>query len=295
MEEEDSERLKRLVDDEYFDLKLYELILKDLKDKKQRRIIERLYEKEKKDYETLLSFLGDYKPRLNKIKLWLHFILYKLFGTTFAVKFTESNEDEVVESYEDLLRSEDEKEKRSTLRKLIRSTKRYEYMLRDWVKDEKLKYLSFVALGITDAVISLVGTQAGFLGATESSLYIALSTFIVGLATGVSMGAATYLQAKELKNGLNPLKAATNSFKTYLIVTTILVFPFLITRNPYLAFSAAFLLSLGIIALFSYYTAVVNNREFWAQFKESLFIVLLALAVGFLLGKAASIFVEDLA
>ena len=295
MEEEDSERLKKLVDDEYFDLKLYELILKDLKDKKQKRIIERLYEKEKKDYETLLSFLGDYRPRLNRLKLWVHFILYKIFGTTFAVKFTESNEEEVVEGYEDLLRSEEEKEKRSTLRKLIRSTKRYEYMLRDWVKDEKLKYLSFVALGITDAVISLVGTQAGFLGATESSLYIALSTFIVGLATGVSMGAATYLQAKELKNGLNPVKAALNSFKTYLIVTTVLVLPFLLTRNPYLAFGISFLLSLGIIALFSYYTAVVNDRDFWMQFKESVVIVLLALAAGFVLGKVASIVVEDLA
>ena len=293
--DEDSERLRKLVDDEYFDLKLYELILKDIKDKKEKRIVERLYEKERKDLETLLRFSEGYRPRLNPIKLYFYYLLYKIFGLTFVVKFAESNEGEVVEGYQDLLRKEGKRENRARLKQLIRSTKRYEYMLRSWIKDERLKYLSFIALGITDAIISLVGTQAGFLGATEDGTYVALSTFIVGLATGISMGAATYLQAKEMKNGVKPFKAALSSVKTYGVVTLLLMLPFLIIKNPYMAFILSFIASLLILALFTYYTSVVNDRNFWKQLKENLLITMFALFVGFVLGKGASLFLEDLA
>ncbi len=291
--EEDSKRIRKLVDDEYFDLKLYEMILKDLKDRKKRKIVEQLYEKEKRDLEALLSLSKGYKPRVSRAKLFLYYLLYKIFGLTFVVRFAESDEEKVLREYRNLLNEEDEREKRTLLKQLIRSTRRYEYMLRKRIKDERLKYLSFIALGITDGVISLIGTQAGFLGATENSLYVAISTLIVGIATSISMGAATYLQAKEMRNGVTPLKAALSSLQTYVVVTLMLVIPFLFISNPYTAFAISFLFSLFILAIFTYYTSVVNERDFLEQLKENLAVVLMALFLGFLLGKAVSIFVEN--
>ncbi len=290
VEEDSSEHLRKLINDEYFDWKLYELILKDTRDRRKREVVEKLYEKEKRDYTLLQSLLPDYKPRLNVLKLWLYFIIYKLFGITFVIKFAESNEQEIIRGYQRILAAEKNREVRSKLKRLLRSTKRYEYLLRDWIREDRLKYLGFVALGVTDAIVSLVGTQAGFLGATGSGFLVGISTIIVGLATTISMVAATYMQAKELKNGLSPLRAAASSGITYVIVTLLLAVPYFVILNALLAFGVSLFIALITLVFFTYYVSVIDDRNFKVQLRENLTVVALATILGYALGVGADYF-----
>ncbi|NPA86502.1 MAG: hypothetical protein GXO00_00645 [Candidatus Diapherotrites archaeon] len=289
--DEDSERIQRLVNDEFFDVKLYELVISHVKNEKERRILRRLLEKERKDLEALMKLHPHVKPRLNHLKLWFYFLLYRLFGYTFVIKLAESNEEEVLNEYRRLLQEEKDGEDKKLLRRLIRSTKRYEYMLRSWIKEERLKYLSFMALGVVDGIISLMGTQAGFLGATGESLKVGVYSLIVGVATAVSMAAATFLQAKEMQNGVNPWRAMVYGGSTYLSVTALLVLPYFLFSNPYVAFMVALILSMVVLAVFTFYSSVVHEKDFWKEFRENVAVVGIAALVGFAVGSLADRFI----
>lgn len=288
MDEDDSSKhLERLIDDEFFDQRVLEEILKGVKNRRKREVVELLYEKERRDYELLQSLAPGYKPKFNRLKLWLYILMYKLFGVNFVVKHMERGEKDIIRDYEILTMKERDRKKKSKLRRLIRSTKRYEYLLRDWIKEERLKYMGFVALGMTDSIVSIIGTEAGFLGATANPLLIGLSALIVGIATGVSMGAGVYLQVKEEENDVNPVRAALAAAFTYLVLSLLLTLPYFLLRNPYIGFGIALLLSFLALGFFTYYTAVVKGQDYYKKLGETLGVVLLASVLSYGLGYLA--------
>jgi VIT1/CCC1 family predicted Fe2+/Mn2+ transporter len=56
--------------------------------------------------------------------------------------------------------------------------------------------MSFIVLGLADAIIEITCVHVGFLGVTSSTLIAGVAGLVVGFAASISMASAAYLQAK---------------------------------------------------------------------------------------------------
>lgn len=272
--------------DELFDYVLLAGVYKREKDRKVRKVIKQLMEKEKRDFEFLASLNGG-KPKLPvtaRLRLWFSLLLYRVFGPSFVIKMVERNEGEILEGYRRLEEIMEDRKLKNRLRRLISSTKKYESTLRSLIKEDRLKYIAFTVLGITDGLVSLLGTQAGLVGAGVSAREIGLATLVVGIAASVSLGAASYLQARDMENAVEE-KAALTSSLSHFLVSVLLSAPFLLMPTPIAAFTISFFITILLTALLNYYVAVVKEKSFWKKFKESLVVILGALVVSYSLGN----------
>jgi len=74
---------------------------------------------------------------------------------------------------------------------------RHEHALIAQLKEKRIDYIGFIVLGLADAIVEITGVHAGFLGVTGSTLIAGVAGVIVGFSAAISMGSASYLQAKQ--------------------------------------------------------------------------------------------------
>ena len=152
--------------------------------------------------------------------------------------------------------------------------------------EERLKYVSSIVLGLNDALVELTGSLAGFTLALANSSLIAMTGLIVGIAAAMSMAASEYLSVKSGDSTKTPFKSSIYTGIAYIFTVLLLILPFLLLDNVFIALGLTFTTVVVIILFFTYYISVVNEVSFSKRFLEmaaiSIGVALLSFGIGYL-------------
>ncbi len=254
---------------------------------KNRALLEKMSSDEHAHYEFWRTLLpeGDrdaVRPDARQIALMP--IVRAVFGLTFAAKILESHEKNSIEEYERILPLIPEA-RRAELARIIEDERSHERSLLAEIKERRVSYLGFVALGLSDAIVEITGVHAGFLGVTGSTLIAGIAGVIVGFSAAISMGAAAYLQAKQ-DPAIQPIPSAFITGSTYLCSVIFLALPYFLIRTMIVAFAISSTVGLLLLAAFTFYGAVVFDRRFIREFGESASLMMGTAGATYLLGAA---------
>lgn len=245
-------------------------------------ILERISEQELKHAEIWSKYTG-YMPRCPMYKRILFSTLSMVFGITFVINLMEMNENKAQETYHSIVADASE----SLL--IYEQEQEHEKALIAMIDEERLRYISSMALGLNDALVELTGVLAGFTFALANNRLIAMAGLITGSAATLSMAASEYVSKKHDESEKYPLKAAVYTGIAYMLAVTVLVTPFLLLSNP----RSALLLCLGgvavVILVFTFFVSVVRRQPFWPAFLQMASICFGVTLISFFIGWAARI------
>ncbi|MCS7234250.1 MAG: VIT1/CCC1 transporter family protein [Synergistetes bacterium] len=259
---------------------LYERIAKSLKDE-NKKILENMALDERDHYERLKKYTGrDVFPQ--KYKLLKFFLLWKVFGLTFVIKLMEKGEERAREGYRKILSYIPE------INKIFHDEEKHEKELTNMIDEKRLKYVSSMILGVSDAIVELTGAVAGLTFAFQNSELVGAAGMITGIAASLSMSVSEYLSQKsELEEGKSPISAAVYTGFAYIIAVFFLVIPFFIFEKVFLALGLSLLNALLIIALFCFFVSVVKEEAFKRNFFEMALLSFSVAGVSFVIGALA--------
>jgi len=218
-----------------------------------------------------------------RLVIWWYLLLARAFGLVFAIKLMERGEGHAQANYEQLKRL-------PGVPKMIIDERHHEAALAALLRDERLEYAGSIVLGLNDALVELTGVLAGLTLALSNATVVALAGFITGFAASLSMAASGYLSSKEeadQNRAKSPAKAAVYTGVTYLLTVLLLIAPYLLFHDLYVALAVTLALAVAIIAAYTFYISVAKERRFWPRFLEMAAISLLVAALSFGVGWLA--------
>jgi VIT1/CCC1 family predicted Fe2+/Mn2+ transporter len=124
-----------------------------------------------------------------------------------------------------------------------------------------------MVLGLSDALVELAGSLAGFTFALQDTKLVALSGLIVGISATFSMASSEFLSAKS-EGRSDAFKSCTYTGIAYLLTVVALILPYILLSNAIVALAAMLLIIILIIAGFTYYTSVAMDLKFGTRFLE---------------------------
>jgi VIT1/CCC1 family predicted Fe2+/Mn2+ transporter len=270
-------------DDEHFDHLVYRELARRERNGPRRELLERLAEMERKHYEFWQSLVPSHKPKFYSLRFRVILLLRALLGLTFVTKLLERHESEVVRRYREVLERVDG-DVRERVEEFLRDEEEHERALLSQIDEPLLRYIGFIALGLSDSMIEVTGVHAGFLGVTASTIIAGVAGLIVGFAASISMGVAAYLKAKsELRS--KPVTSGMVTGTAYLLSTVLLALPYFTTHDMLLAFSGSVILAILLASFFSYYVAVINDSSFKREAVENVVLIMGTAAATFLFGE----------
>ena len=279
MDKEILNQQKNEITEHFIYLKLSQLS----KDEHNKKILQEISNDEFKHYTFWKSITKqDLKP--NKITIFKYVFLAKVFGLSFALKLMESGEESAQEFY-----SKYEK-KYPHVKNIKKDEEIHEKKLINLLKDERLNYAGSIVLGLNDALVEFTGTLAGLTFAFANSSIIAVTGIIMGIAASLSMAASGYLSSKEEENTeQNPIKAAIYTGIAYIITVILLVIPYFIFSNVYVSLAVMLLITVLIIASYTFYISVAKEIAFKRRFIEMAFISLGVALLSFIIGYSVKL------
>lgn len=289
------ETLYRVCRDEYEAHHLYRALARTpMLNQRLREMFERAANDELRHYRFWSRIVGDCRSRLSMVKVFLYRVLLLLFGVTITLKVVESMEVDASRIYGDIVRARPEL--KDYVNRIIEDEKSHEEQFISSLDEGRVRYLGSITLGISDALIELTGIYTGSLGAFENTVNAGLTGLLAGIAASISMGIASYSQAKHeaLKN---PRISALYTSVAYIVVVLLLALPYFILNSIATAFIAMMLLAMAIVAYMTFYTAVLHSKKFLREFAESVVLILgvslLLYILGSVLGRAIGIKTVD--
>lgn len=247
------------------------------KNTKTKEILLEIANQEKRHYEKWKAKTGkEVSPR--DFLIFVYTVFSKIFGLSFALRLMENGEDLAQKFYGAFENAPETLE-------IIKEEQHHEKELIALIDDARLKYVSSFVLGLNDALVELSGALAGFTLALQNTKLIAMVGLITGIAASFSMAASSYLAAKE-EEGKHAISAGLVTGGAYVITVAFLITPFLIIRNAFMALTVTLSVAISLIALFSFYVAVVKETPFSKKFFNmaliSLGVAVLNFGIGFL-------------
>ena len=271
------EKLKGYQKDEITEHYIYKNLASSVKDAHNSEILARMSREEKNHYNTWKKYTGiDIAP--NKAKIWGYSLMGRILGVTFSIKLMESRENQAIVSYRKLQPMIPEAES------IIREEEEHESNIIGLIDEKGLQYVGSIVLGLNDALVEFTGSLAGFTFALQDTRVIAMVGFIMGIAASLSMAASEYLSQKSEDTESNPFTAATYTGFTYIGTVVILILPYLLIPNPFMALVFTLGCALAIIVFFTFYTSVAKSLPFWKRFSEMAVLSLGIAAISFIIG-----------
>ncbi len=206
--------------------------------------------------------------------------LARLFGLSFALRLMERGEKNAGDFYAGL------KNKYAGIEKIEKEEIEHEQKLISMLNDQRLNYAGAVVLGLNDALVELTGTLAGLTFAFNNNIIVGTTGLIMGIAASLSMAASGYLssQEEEVNENIQPKTAALYTGLSYIFTVIILVLPYFVQDNPYVALISMLLLTVLIIAGYTYYISVAKSVSFKKRFIQmtaiSLGVALISYGIG---------------
>lgn len=262
---------------------IYEKIARFAKGEENKQTLSRLAREEKAHYDIWHEISGGTKkPR--HLRIFWYCLMARMLGFTFAVKLMERGEEGAQDEYALLMEEIPESAE------IRRQEQEHEEALLSMLDEERLQYVGSMVLGLNDALVELTGSLAGFTFAMQNTRLIALSGLIIGISATFSMASSEFLAARS-EGRTDALKSCSYTGIAYLITVVALIAPYLIfPSGQYLAALFCMLaVVVIIIAAFTYYTGVAQDRPFKSRFLEmaliSIGVAVLSFVVGILAKK----------
>ena len=257
---------------------IYKKIARFAKGDQNKKTLERLASEEAAHYDIWKSYTGvEMKPR--RAKILKYTLLARLLGFTFAVKLMERGEEVAQSTYELLAEEVPE----ST--QIRRQEEEHEKALLEMLDEELLHYVGSMVLGLSDALVELAGSLAGFTFAMQNTRLVALSGLIVGISATFSMASSEFLSAKS-EGRKDAFKSCAYTGVAYLLTVAALILPYLLVPQPLVALGIMIGIIVLIIAAFTYYTSVAQDLKFLPRFFEmagiSIGVAVISFGVGIL-------------
>ena len=276
--------IRKMQQNELTESVIYEKIASFAKGEENKQTLLRLAQEEKAHYLIWQKYTGqEMKPQLGKVLKYVG--IARTLGFTFAVKLMEKGEENAQEEYALLAK---EVEESAFIRQ---QEEEHENALLGMLDEERLQYVGSMVLGLNDALVELTGSLAGFAFALQNTRLIALSGLIVGISATFSMASSEFLAARS-EGRTDALKSCSYTGIAYLLTVIALIAPYLIFPSG--QYIPALLCMLGvviaIIAGFTYYTSVAQDRPFKNRFLEMALISVGVAVVSFIVGILAKTF-----
>ena len=224
------------------------------------------------------------KPQ--KLKIWFFTFLSRLLGYTFVIKKLEENEERTIQNYKSL------EGVVPGVDRLIRDEEQHEMSLISVLDEQHLQYTGSIVLGLNDALVELSGTLAGLTLAFQNTRMIALSGLVTGIAAALSMAASEYLSTKTEESTKEPVKAAVYTGIAYIVTVVLLILPYLVFSNYFVALAVMMTTVFGVIAFFSFYMSVLRDEKFSRHFFSMAAISVGVALISFLFGSVIQNFID---
>ncbi len=273
--------------DEFSDFTLYDRLSRTVApDSPFKQVLQDLSATEHGHYEFWRKYVPGEEPRLGKLKLYWILFLRRFFGLTFATRYLDRHESKVVKEYEGLARLIPESD-RAAYNEMVADERDHEKAFAMKVESSAVRYISFVVLGLADALVEISGIHAGWLGLFEKTEIAGLAGVVAGGAASLAMASAAFAQAKQGFSGSARLSAVYTGV-SYFITAIILATPYFLTSNMLMALGSSLTLAVAILAVTTWYSIVIQQKAFLRDFVEILAILFATTLVVFLLGSFVS-------
>ena len=284
----DLQRVARIrMSDEWSDFTLYDRLSKTVKpDSPFSGTLKKLSTTERGHFEFWSKYVPGEQPRLAKLKLYWTLFLRRFFGLTFATRYLDRHEENVVKEYQGLSELIPESDK-GAFEAMVADEKDHEKAFAMEVESAAVRYISFVVLGLADALVEISGIHAGWLGLFDKTEIAGLAGVIAGGAASLAMASAAFTQAKQGFQGSARLSAVYTGV-SYFITAIILATPYFLTSNMALALGGSLTLAVIILAVTTWYSVVIQEKHFLRDFVEILAILFATTLLVFSLGAIVS-------
>jgi len=213
----------------------------------------------------------------DKFRIALVVFLARILGLTFVLKLMEKREGTGSRLYKDLSLVFPEAGAFSN------EERNHESSLLGMLDEERLKHVGSIVLGLNDALVELTGALAGFTLALGDTRLISLAGLITGISASLSMAASNYLSLKA-EGDPRAKKSAVYTGISYIITVLLLILPFLLLSDKFIALTITLLIVIIIIFCFNYYISVAKELSFRHRFSEMALISIGVAAISFLIG-----------
>jgi VIT1/CCC1 family predicted Fe2+/Mn2+ transporter len=265
---------------EYF---IYDRLSRSVKDRHNKEVLKRISKDELKHYNIWKGYTGQ-QIRPRRLKIWLYYLISRIFGITFGLKLMERGEGEAQLNYADIARIIPE------AGSLVEDEHEHERELIDLIDEDRLNYIGAIVRGLNEALVELTGALAGLTLAFQEPGLIATAGMITGLAMSLSLAGTEYLATKSEDGHQRPFKAAAYTGLANIITVLFLVFPYFVLPNIFLSLGLMLFNAVVVISLFSFYVSVAREISFRKRFLEMAAIGLGIAALTFAIGFLARIF-----
>ena len=276
--------VKKMQQNECTESVIYEKIAKFAKGDVNKQTLQRLAREEFAHNKVWETYTGiEMKP--NKMKVFFYTLIARVLGFTFAVKLMERGEGNAQEEY--ALLAEEVPESME----IRHQEEEHEQALLQMLDEESLQYVGSMVLGLSDALVELTGSLAGFTFALQNTRLIALSGLIVGISATFSMASSEFLSARS-EGRTDAFKSCSYTGTAYLITVVLLILPYLLFATT--QYIAALICMLAVVVLiiagFTYYTSVAQDQSFGKRFVEMAGISIAVAVISFFVGILAKQF-----
>jgi len=277
LSKKDFKKIKKFQEGEITEYHIYQYIAKKEKDEKNIEILLEIADDELRHYHIWEEISG-IKIKPKRFVIFMYKILILIFGYTFALRIMERGEENAQDAYGKIDAYQD------VIEKITKEEEEHEMQLLDMLDEDRLNYVGSMVLGLNDALVELSGTLAGltlaFQGNTE---LISLSGLITGIAASLSMAASEYLSSKSEKKE-NAFKSSLYTGGAYIITVILLVLPYLLLSNAFVALGIMLGTVVFIIFFFNLYISIAKNLNFKQRFLQMAIISLGVAALSFVIG-----------
>jgi len=272
IDEQTMNQIVHMQKDEITSAFLYERLAKKEKDEELSVMLKQISDDEFRHYEFFKSFSNKViKPSRFKVLFWT--ILSYIFGLTFVAKLMEKGEQDAQEVYEQM------EGKVEGIKEVLEDEERHEEELINSFNEERLKYVGSIVLGLNDALVELTGALAGLTFALRDPNTVALAGLITGVAAAFSMASSEYLATKQDEPHKEALVSSIYTGTAYFIAVILMIIPFLVGLNVYIALALTIGIVVFIIFIFNFYISVAKDLNFKKRFLE---MVTISLGVAFI-------------
>jgi VIT1/CCC1 family predicted Fe2+/Mn2+ transporter len=250
-------------------------------DEENTKILNEIADQELEHYNIWMGITGkEAKPSQRKIKKYMR--IANLFGLSFALRLMEKGEIDATIFYNSIAH------KYPQALKIKEDEEQHEQKLIGILNDYRLNYAGAIVLGLNDALVEFTGTLAGLTFAFANNLIVGSTGLVMGVAASLSMAASGYLASKEegVKD-TNPITSAIYTGSAYIITVAFLVLPYFLLDNPYVSLSIMLVITILIIAAYTYYISIAKDISFKKRFVEmaviSLTVALISFGIGMII------------
>lgn len=257
---------------------IYSKLSNIAKDEENSSVLQKIAEAELKHYNFWKEITGkEIKPNKNTIRK--HVILAKFFGLSFSLRLLEKGEAKASKFYKSI------SDKYPEALAIQQDEEEHEEKLIELLYDYRLIYAGAIVLGLNDALVEFTGTLAGLTFAFANNTIIAVTGLIMGVAASLSMAASGYLSSREDNHEeTNPITSALYTGVAYILTVVFLVAPYLMSDDPYIALALMMIITVLIIASYTFYISIAKAISFKRRFLEMAFISIGVAVISFGIG-----------